>query len=68
MTLGLVEGLELRLGRESSAGSRNEVKRFRYEICWKVEGMVWKERDGDGTILSEGQEERFTCRRVFVYI
>jgi len=31
-------------------------------MCWKVEGVVWKERDGDGR--ENLNEEEFSCRSV----
>jgi len=83
VTLGGVEGLELRLvgswnkqvshyhvsetgtkERANSVCSSDEVKGFRDEMCWIVDGVVWKERDSYGRMgLSDGQR-----KRVFVYI
>jgi len=37
-------------------------------ICRKVEGVVWKARDGDGRIdLNDGEKECFLYK-TFVYI
>jgi len=44
------------------------AKGLKEEICWKVEGVVWKARDGDGrTYLNDGEEESFLYES-FVYI
>jgi len=44
------------------------AKGLKDEICRKVEGVVWKARDGDGrTDLNDGEEESF-LKESFVYI
>jgi len=39
------------------------VKGLKEKICWKLEGAVWKTRDGDGRADLNGGEE-VSCMRV----
>jgi len=44
------------------------TKGLKEEMCWKVEGVVWKARDGDGRKdLNDGEEKSFLYES-FVYI
>jgi len=52
------------MGKLCMYSSSDEIKGFRDEMCWIVDGVVWKERDGNGRMgLGDGQR-----KRVFEYI
>ena len=36
-------------------------------MCWKVEGVIWKERDGDGRTDLNGTKKFFPVREFWVY-